>query len=131
MTIRGGCHCGHIKYECIVKPDPESGDLKVFRCNCTYCQKLSTTNLHLDGPEDFKLLSPASKEEVADYPSKMKSVNRYFCATCGVHVWMQGSFEFQGKTAHLFVVNLSTAEQPQEGLELTGSKDEPWPGGLV
>lgn len=60
---------------------------------------------------------------------------------------MQGSYEFQGQTSHIFTVNLGTADQPQEGLELSkvklrywdglnnnfaaGPKDEPWLGGLV
>jgi hypothetical protein len=60
---------------------------------------------------------------------------------------MQGTLEFQGQTFDLFIVNLCTADQPQEGLELSkvklrywdglndnfaaGPKDEPWPSGLV
>ena len=60
---------------------------------------------------------------------------------------MQGTYEFQGQTFRPFTVNLCTADQPQEGLELSkvklrywdglnnnfaaGAKDEPWPGGLV
>jgi hypothetical protein len=137
-----------IRYECTIAPDPATGALKVFRCNCSYCQKLSTTNLHLNGPEDFRLLRPASRDEVANYPSRTQSTtDRYFCATCGVHVWMQGAFAFHGQTFHRFVVNLGTVDQPQEGLELSqvkikywdglndnfaaGTRDEPWLGGLV
>lgn len=60
---------------------------------------------------------------------------------------MQGAGELQGQTFRFFVVNLCTADQPQEGLELSkvklrywdglndnfaaGPKDEPWLGGLV
>ncbi|MCJ1474501.1 hypothetical protein MMC13_003159 [Lambiella insularis] len=132
----------HIQYTATT-PSP----LSAVRCNCTYCQKLSTTNLHLPGPEAFTLLHPSSPASVASYLSRSGAMRRYFCATCGAHVWMQGEVAFEGTTVTVFSVNLATADQPQEGLELSevaiqywdgltgefgkGTRGGPWRGGLV
>ncbi|KAI0473292.1 hypothetical protein GGR56DRAFT_610064 [Xylariaceae sp. FL0804] len=45
-TVKGGCHCGKIRYEARVRVDPD-GRVSASRCNCTFCQKLGTTNCHL------------------------------------------------------------------------------------
>lgn len=60
---------------------------------------------------------------------------------------MEGYYEFDGKKFDLFAVNLASVDQPQEGVDLTetkisyfdglhdnfyaGTKDTPWPCGLV
>ena len=75
-----------------------------------------------------------------------KCLHRYFCKICGVHVWMEGFYESNGKRNNLFVVNLSSVDQPQDGVDLSqvklsyfdllndnfaGSlKEKPWPYGL-
>lgn len=59
---------------------------------------------------------------------------------------MEGFFEFGGQKHDLFAINLSTVDQPQEGVDLSrtklqyydmlpynvvgGLKDKPWAGGL-
>ena len=128
-------------------PTNENGQLAATRCNCTLCQKLRSTNLMLKDPSDFKLLSPASKDELDNYAPRVKSVNRYFCSKCGVHVWMEGYYEFDGKRMDIFAVNLASVDQPQDGIDMSevkisyfdglhknfyaGLTDSPWPCGLL
>ncbi|KAK3709699.1 hypothetical protein LTR37_010726 [Vermiconidia calcicola] len=146
-TVKGSCHCGFITFTANVQID-EEGSIKANRCNCTFCQKLGTTNMHLDGGRsDFQLLSPASTGEIGQYAPRMKTLVRYFCRTCGSHVWMEGYFLVNGHRQDIFSVNLATVDQPQEGVDLSlakisyfdalndnfeaGASDKPWPNGLV
>jgi len=139
----------YIAYALDVEPDPATHQLAATRCNCTFCQKLGITNLVVKDPSDFKLLSPASKSEVDDYAPKVKTAHRYFCKSCGVHVWCEGSVEVQGSKFDFFAINLASVDVDQlpEGMELSKTKvrywdmlhdnfvtipsDNPWPGGLL
>ncbi|OQO14020.1 hypothetical protein B0A48_00895 [Cryoendolithus antarcticus] len=145
--VNGSCHCGFIKYTAIIKINPETGDIKpANRCNCSFCRKMSTTNHHLDGPQDFELISPASADEVATYSGEVKTCPRRFCSKCGVHVWMEGYYEYAGTKHELNVINLATIDQPQEGVDLSKVKptysnmlngqpgppgDVPFPHGMI
>ncbi|OQO15294.1 hypothetical protein B0A48_00677 [Cryoendolithus antarcticus] len=103
--VNGSCHCGFIRYTAVIKINPETGDIRpANRCNCSFCRKMSTTNHHLDGPQDFELISPGSADE------------------CGVHVWMHGYYEYEGTKHELNVINLATIDQPQEGVDLSKVK---------
>ena len=86
QTFKGGCHCRFVTYE--VSFDPS--DRTALRCNCTFCQKPGITNLSVS-PEDFKLVSPSSKEEMSNYRPKKgnQDINRYFCGTCGTHIYRE------------------------------------------
>ena len=64
-----------------------------------------------------------------------------------MHVLAGGLFEFDGQKHEYFNLNLATIEQPQEGVDLSkakllywdglndnwygGSKEAPWPNGLL
>jgi hypothetical protein len=78
---------------------------------------------------------------------RSKTIKRYFCKECGVHVYMDGYHENEkGERSSFFLVNLRTIDQPQEGIDLSevkikyldmlhdnfqaGKKDTPWSGGL-
>ncbi|KAM0723673.1 hypothetical protein Q7P37_000661 [Cladosporium fusiforme] len=144
-AINGGCHCGrkiplanylslhHISPQKPAKTNPPlpsfikytakvtlnaQGNLSATRCNCTFCQKLGNTNLTISSPSDFTLHSPPSRSQLSDYAPRVKSVHRYFCPTCGSHVWMEGAFPYEGKMFPVFAVNACSVEQPQEGVEL-------------
>ena len=169
QAVKGGCHCGYvertnqlprtrtkltvdnrkIRYTVNLKLNPDGG-LNATRCNCTFCQKLSQTNVRISAPdEDFKLLKPDSKDELGDYSSTGEHVNghRYFCPTCSVLVWSQGWYQTPTMKVEFFVLNASSIDQPQEGVELSksnlqyfdalhdnftaGTKDMPWEGGLI
>ena len=51
---------------------------------------------------DFKLLSPNSTADgVGDY-CRMDTAHKWFCKTCGVHVWAEGSYVYEGNTIDFF-----------------------------
>jgi hypothetical protein len=144
-TFTGSCHCGFIKYEASI-PMSESDPLVANRCNCTICLKQGFTGIKLD-PADFHLLSPDSMAQVKDYQTKGKDIHKYFCGTCGVHIYQKGQYEYDGQVHEFFTLNAPTLDQPQEGLDLSqlkiqywdgrndnfraGARDGPWPGGCV
>lgn len=161
--LTGSCKCGYVfkllhmtailiihslvKYIVHAKVSKD-GTMDVTRCNCTFCQKLGTTNYYCDGPEDFELISPASKGELSIFAPRVKTCPRRFCGQCGNHVFMDGYYELpNGTKRDMMVVNVATIDQPQEGLDLNnvmigyvdgltnsqfkGTQDKPFPGGLV
>jgi len=141
----------HIRYTA----DFDASTVKATKCNCTYDQKRNFVILRLENFEsDFKLLSPDSKDKVATYAPETEAtkngigeIQRYFCSTCGVHVWVQGWYKANGQTFDPASLNLATIDQPQEGIDLSQVKiqyvdllhnnplgapqSEPYPGGLI
>ena len=107
-----------------------SGNLSATRCNCTFCQNLGYTSLHLttsspspssssSSPSpsttssNFTLHTPTSlsSPQLGDYAPRVKSVHRYFCRSCGSHVWMQGEYPVgEGKMLPVLAVNLGTVD---------------------
>jgi hypothetical protein len=70
-------------------------------------------------PSDFKLLKPSTKEEISgDYTQNAKMNHRYFCNKCGVHIFQEGSYEWEGQKIDFFIVNAASFDQPQEGVDL-------------
>lgn len=142
-NFTGSCHCGFIKYQATI---PMTDPLVAFRCNCTICLKQGFTGMKLD-PDDFRLLSPDSLDQVKEYQMKSKDVHKYFCDRCGIHVYQAGKIEFDGVAHEFFTLNILTLDQPQEGLDLShvkmrywdgrndnfqgGLRDVPWPGGCI
>ena len=97
---------------------------------------------------DFTLHTPSSRSELGDYAPRVKSVHRYFCKTCGAHVWMEGEYPIgEGKVMPVCAVNLGTVDVPVEGVDLRrtemgyfdmlhdnvagGVAETPWEGGLI
>lgn len=124
------------------------GNLSATRCNCSFCQRLGATNVSLASAADFTLHTPSSRSELGDYAPRVKSVHRYFCRTCGAHVWMEGEYPIGGgKMMPICAVNLGTVNVPQEGVDLGktvmkyydmlhdnvggGAAEKPWPDGLI
>lgn len=148
-TFTGSCHCHFMTYT-VSLPAEKLKTPEATRCNCTICSKTGYTSLTLD-PSDFKLTSPSSKSEVTDYPpptaGSEKMIHHYLCPKCGVHIYGEGSYVYEGNKYDFFSINLATVDQPQEGIELSdfkmkyvdgltdnwmaGSKDVPWKGGLA
>ena len=97
--------------------------------------------------EDFKLITPGSLEEIADYQYRLDHIHHRFCNKCGGQIVGHGYYEFNGQKTDFFSVNILTLDQPQEGLDLSkwkiqywdglnnnwqgGKKDEPWAGGAL
>jgi hypothetical protein len=141
QTFTGSCHCKQITYTIdLALP------LEVSRCNCTVCTKSGWTSLRTD-KSNFKLLTPASLEELPNYQPRIKTIDRRRCPTCGVQVVAYGQYEFSGRSIDLFTVNASTIDQPQKGLDLKdtkisyyngldnawgdGPRDQPWHGAFI
>ncbi|ETN42094.1 uncharacterized protein HMPREF1541_04033 [Cyphellophora europaea CBS 101466] len=143
-SFKGSCHCGFITYT-LAWDTASDGDPKVFRCNCTWCQKPGYNILKLENPEDFQLLTPASKDEMGDYAPRKAEVDghRYFCKTCGTHIYREAKYTFNGQQHESFTVNALSIDQPQEGIDLSElsysycdgltnkftTGDKPFPGG--
>ena len=81
MKVRGGCHCGAVRFEAEVPAAVE-----ILDCNCSICAK--TGFRHLMVPHgDFTLL--AGREALASYRFGTGTAEHLFCATCGVKSFYQ------------------------------------------
>ncbi len=79
--IRGGCYCGAVKYEI-------AGRLLIFaNCHCPDCRKFSGSafsSVLAVVEKGFKVTS--GEENLVPYASS-PGKHRYFCKTCGCHVF--------------------------------------------
>ncbi|KAJ4364493.1 hypothetical protein N0V83_009087 [Neocucurbitaria cava] len=87
----GSCHCGDVKYEVRLKfppiNDPKTESVRIYKCNCTTCQKMGYFHCRPINPaNDFILTSPAKIEELGEYRTAAKKCAFYFCKKCGVRV---------------------------------------------
>lgn len=75
--------------------DMDAESIRIYKCNCTTCQKMGMFHLRPINPtEDYILTSPATIEELGDYRCYAKKHGWYFCKTCGVRiVGLGGSWE--------------------------------------
>lgn len=81
VNIRGGCHCGAVRFEIVVEPP-----LALLDCNCSICAKSGL--LHLIVPHsDFTLLS--GQDRLTTYTFGSGAAGHYFCATCGIKSFYQ------------------------------------------
>jgi hypothetical protein len=78
---RGGCHCGHVRYEV------ETDLARVLSCNCSICQKRGALLTFVKAPQ-FKLLAGA--DDLTDYQFNKKIIHHLFCRTCGVGSFARG-----------------------------------------
>ena len=90
-ALTGSCHCGHTKYIVFLdlphtNPDPQRGEQRFQRCNCTSCHKMGHFHVKPSSPsDDFLLLSPLQPEtQLSNYTCFDHVLNFYFCPTCGV-----------------------------------------------
>lgn len=98
----GSCHCGLTRYIAyLTLPPPiitaESGHhtTRIYKCNCSTCQKAAIFHVRLPSPpDDFFLLSPISKDGsfggiktgeggLKDYTCFEGDIHFYFCPNCG------------------------------------------------
>ena len=76
MLHRGGCHCGHVRFEF-----EAARRVTVHRCNCSICKLAGF--LHLIIPESaFNLLT--DKGNLALYEFNTNTAKHYFCRRCGI-----------------------------------------------
>ncbi len=84
----GTCHCGAVKVEVTLEPSPRIG-----RCNCTICRRTAQTGTIVK-PAAFALL--AGEANLGSYAWGGKTSERFFCKTCGIHVFGRGHMEQLG-----------------------------------
>ncbi|KGY14971.1 60S ribosomal protein L3 [Paracoccidioides brasiliensis Pb03] len=133
----GSCHCGFVKYTVNV----DLGKAIPSRCNCSICLKKGSIAVRVAENEEFKLISPASLEELSVYTFGRKKTYHRFCKTCGVSCFVDGSY---GDVTFL-TVNGLTIDTGDEGIDWSkihlqywdgrtdgwtkGPKSEPYPDG--
>lgn len=75
-TRRGGCHCGAVRFEVDVPPEPE-----LWLCNCSICSQ--SGYVHLIVPRSrFRLLS--GSERLTHYRFNTGVADHLFCSVCGI-----------------------------------------------
>jgi hypothetical protein len=95
----GSCHCGNIQYQVKLKlppvHDPTAESVRIYKCNCTTCQKMGFFHCRPTDPAaNYILTSPTTIEELGDYRCYEKKHGWYFCKKCGVRVLgLGGSWE--------------------------------------
>lgn len=81
MKVRGGCHCGAVRFVTEISATPELLD-----CNCSICSK--TGYLHLIvAKEAFELLQ--GDESLSRYRFGTGQAEHLFCKTCGIKSFYQ------------------------------------------
>jgi hypothetical protein len=149
---KGSCHCGFLSYVVrldFTTPHPLSQAV-LTRCNCTVCVKYGILTSTPAPASSFELTSPlGGRAELKDYRTSEKS-HRWLCPTCGVQVFQEGVYSFQGMEVSYMRVNASTLDGRVDGGEMVelkdvrvryyggrnpadigkGAMDEPWPHGL-
>lgn len=81
MIVRGGCHCGAVRFSAEVAANPELLD-----CNCSICSKAGM--LHLIVPHaDFVLES--GEGQLQSYRFGSGAANHLFCKLCGIKSFYQ------------------------------------------
>lgn len=76
VVHRGGCHCGHVRFE-VQAP----ARIEVTECNCSICSR--TGYLHLIVPRSrFTLLK--GTECLTTYTFNTGTAQHFFCSACGI-----------------------------------------------
>ena len=86
MEVRGGCHCGAIKYRAVVDPE------QVSLCHCTDCQTLSGSPYRASVPaasHNFQILTGTPRIYVKTADSGTQRAHA-FCSSCGAPVYSSG-----------------------------------------
>ncbi|KAF1912734.1 hypothetical protein BDU57DRAFT_521282 [Ampelomyces quisqualis] len=95
----GSCHCGAVQYQVKLKLPPVHDQtvesVRIYKCNCTTCQKMGYFHCRPTNPvENYILTSPSDPKELGDYRCYEKKHGWYFCKSCGVRVLgLGGSWE--------------------------------------
>jgi hypothetical protein len=123
----GSCHCGAVRYS--VALDLSNPSFEATKCNCSICLKTNRLGVRIPDPEQsFKLLSPASLDDVPAYRFATKQSQHRFCNKCGIHLLCHGEYEYEGQVHKIFSINAVTLDPDQEGLDLREWKVRFWDG---
>jgi hypothetical protein len=82
MIVRGGCHCGAVRFEAQLPESP----VPALDCNCSICAM--TGFLHVMVPHaDFELLT--GRDALVSYRFGSGAAEHLFCRACGVKSFYQ------------------------------------------
>jgi hypothetical protein len=82
MKLKGGCHCGVVRFEAEVRGPP----VAALDCNCSVCRM--TGYLHINvSHEQFELI--AGRDALATYRFGTGAAQHLFCRHCGVKSFYQ------------------------------------------
>src|SRR5687767_6743901 len=87
-TYTGSCYCKAIRFEADL--DLSQG---ATRCNCSICVRIATTGAIL---KPAALRVKGDESSFGQFVGPSKVATRYFCKTCGVHVYGRGHLEMLG-----------------------------------
>ena len=76
VTYQGGCHCGGVRFQVLVK------EHEAIECNCSICFKKGFLHLIVP-PEHFTLLG--GDELLTTYTFNTRVAQHKFCRICGIH----------------------------------------------
>lgn len=106
-TYSGSCHCGAIRFECIL--DLAEG---TRRCNCSFCLKSRFWKAFaMQG--DFRLLQ--GEAALGDYQAEPSEwprgdVHHYFCRHCGIRPFSKGYLAMEPFNGFFHAVNIATLD---------------------
>ena len=113
MIVRGGCHCGAVRFEAKV-PDPP---VPALDCNCSVCSM--TGFLHvMVAHESFELLT--GRDALTSYRFGSGAAEHLFCSNCGIK-----SFYQPRSHPDCWSLNAHCFDQPV-GLEITRFDGKNW-----
>jgi hypothetical protein len=82
MKVRGGCHCGAVRFEAELAEPP----VPALDCNCSVCRM--TGFLHVMVPHDrFELIS--GRNVLTSYRFGTGAAEHLFCRHCGIKSFYQ------------------------------------------
>ncbi|KAH7371451.1 hypothetical protein BKA64DRAFT_677031 [Cadophora sp. MPI-SDFR-AT-0126] len=156
---KGSCHCGYTQYIAYLtlpppiihaKPESRSSTIRIRKCNCTTCHKMSFFHVRLmSSPDDFLLLSPVDPfKDLSDYTCFEAQIHWFFCGKCGVrcfsfigegevrdaeieglgtrNVWTPKKEDWVEGGGSYLSVNAATLDAEQEGLDLREWTEKGW-----
>ena len=82
MKHHGSCHCGQIAF------DVEGEIPEVVSCNCSICQRKGALMWFVPRAK-LVLLTPPDK--MRTYLFNKHVIQHYFCPTCGIHPFGEGT----------------------------------------
>ncbi len=101
MDYHGSCHCGNVKFEA-------QGTIEgALSCNCSMLQRRGSLLWFL--PRDaVRLTTPES--DLATYTFNQHVIRDRFCATCGIHVFGEGTDPKGNRVAAVNIRSLDDIE---------------------
>ena len=113
-TVRGGCHCGAVRFEAQV-----GSIVSASCCNCSICRMCGFQHLIVPASR-FNLI--AGEQELHEYQFKTRTARHLFCRNCGIK-----SFYVPRSNPDGYSLNVRCLELPENSsLELTEFDGRNW-----